>query len=152
MSTARPNGWPAKQLPSSIKRTTWSSWPTLADLAEVLLGAGKHAEAVTEFQASRDTYRRKGPPQLANVELETAWRKSPMNNPAALACPACGADNPEHARLLVLRNCACDRCHSGRRDAQTVTVLFCDLVGSTAIGEQLDPETLRGLLTARSTG
>ena len=28
-----------------------------------------------------------------------------------------------------------------------MTVLFCDLVGSTAIGEQLDPETLRGLLT-----
>ena len=33
---------------------------THADLAEVLLGAGKHAEAVTEFQTSRDTYRRKG--------------------------------------------------------------------------------------------
>jgi class 3 adenylate cyclase len=29
---------------------------------------------------------------------------------------------------------------------KTVTVLFCDLVGSTAIGEQLDPEPLRTLL------
>ncbi len=28
-----------------------------------------------------------------------------------------------------------------------MTVLFCDLVGSTAMGEQLDPETLRGLLS-----
>jgi class 3 adenylate cyclase/tetratricopeptide (TPR) repeat protein len=29
---------------------------------------------------------------------------------------------------------------------KTVTVLFCDLVGSTALGEQLDPEALRTLL------
>jgi class 3 adenylate cyclase len=29
---------------------------------------------------------------------------------------------------------------------KTVTVLFCDLAGSTALGERLDPEALRGLL------
>ena len=29
---------------------------------------------------------------------------------------------------------------------KTVTVLFCDLVGSTALGEQTDPEALRALL------
>jgi class 3 adenylate cyclase len=29
---------------------------------------------------------------------------------------------------------------------KTVTVLFCDLTGSTALGESLDPERLRGLL------
>ena len=29
---------------------------------------------------------------------------------------------------------------------KTVTVLFCDLTGSTALGERLDPEALRGLL------
>src|SRR3954470_19748936 len=29
---------------------------------------------------------------------------------------------------------------------KTVTVLFCDLVESTALGEGLDPESLRGLL------
>src|SRR6266545_4368850 len=29
---------------------------------------------------------------------------------------------------------------------KTVTVLFCDVTGSTAIGESLDPEALRGLL------
>lgn len=33
---------------------------THSDLAEVLLAAGKQAEAVTEFQAARDSYRRKG--------------------------------------------------------------------------------------------
>jgi class 3 adenylate cyclase len=29
---------------------------------------------------------------------------------------------------------------------KTVTVLFCDLTGSTALGESLDPEPLRALL------
>jgi class 3 adenylate cyclase/tetratricopeptide (TPR) repeat protein len=31
---------------------------------------------------------------------------------------------------------------------RTVTVLFCDLVGSTALGDRLDPEVLRGVMTA----
>src|SRR6266566_9108753 len=30
---------------------------------------------------------------------------------------------------------------------KTVSVLFCDLVESTALGDGLDPETLRGLLS-----
>ena len=43
------------------------------------------------------------------------------------------------------------RCGAGRRGAfreqrKTVTVLFCDLTGSTALGEKLDPERLRALL------
>jgi len=34
----------------------------------------------------------------------------------------------------------------GQEQRKTVTVLFCDLAGSTALGETLDPERLRGLL------
>lgn len=33
-----------------------------------------------------------------------------------------------------------------REQRRTVTVLFCDLAGSTALGETLDPERLRALL------
>ena len=33
-----------------------------------------------------------------------------------------------------------------REVRKTVTVLFCDLKGSTALGEQTDPEALRALL------
>ncbi len=35
---------------------------------------------------------------------------------------------------------------SSREQRKTVTVLFCDLTGSTALGETLDPERLRTLL------
>jgi class 3 adenylate cyclase len=29
---------------------------------------------------------------------------------------------------------------------KTVSVLFCDVTGSTALGERLDPEALRGVM------
>jgi class 3 adenylate cyclase len=42
--------------------------------------------------------------------------------------------------------CAAPLADSGREQRKTVTVLFCDVTGSTAIGESADPELLRGLL------
>jgi len=37
--------------------------------------------------------------------------------------------------------------HSGGEVRKTVTVLFCDVTGSTSLGEQLDPESLRSLMS-----
>jgi class 3 adenylate cyclase/tetratricopeptide (TPR) repeat protein len=63
-----------------------------------------------------------------------------------LACPKCGELNLDEARICL--NCGTPfsaegvaaRAHESRR---RVTVLFVDLVGSTTIGERLDPEALR---------
>ena len=61
-------------------------------------------------------------------------------------CPRCGQENPEGAKF-------CNECAAplgeapvGREQRKTVTVLFCDVTGSTQLGETLDPETLRALL------
>jgi class 3 adenylate cyclase len=62
-----------------------------------------------------------------------------------LICSSCGRENADDARF-------CDRCGvplavSARRELRkTVTVLFCDVTGSTALGESTDPEALRALL------
>jgi class 3 adenylate cyclase/tetratricopeptide (TPR) repeat protein len=63
-----------------------------------------------------------------------------------LTCPQCGAENRERARF-------CDSCAAPltapagvREQRKTVTVLFCDVTGSTELGERLDPEALRSLL------
>src|ERR687888_675888 len=61
-------------------------------------------------------------------------------------CAHCGAENREGARF-------CDSCAAAltvptavREQRKTVTVLFCDVTGSTDLGERLDPEALRSLL------
>jgi len=58
-------------------------------------------------------------------------------------CAACGQDNPDGFRF-------CGRCgaavapETAPRDVRkVVTVLFCDVVGSTELGDRTDPETLR---------
>jgi class 3 adenylate cyclase len=63
-----------------------------------------------------------------------------------MLCPSCAQDNPEAARFCL--NCATPLLDTGRtrETRKTVTVLFCDLTGSTALGESLDPERLRALL------
>src|SRR5256884_3994697 len=56
-------------------------------------------------------------------------------------CPSCGTENPDGFRF-------CGRCGSSLTEGaperrKTVTVLFCDVTGSTALGERLDPESFR---------
>jgi class 3 adenylate cyclase/tetratricopeptide (TPR) repeat protein len=62
-----------------------------------------------------------------------------------IRCPSCGAENAEQARFcstcghsLVARVAVEQRRH--------VTALFADLAASTAMGERLDPEVVRGIV------
>ena len=63
---------------------------------------------------------------------------------ASRLCPACGAAEAVDARF-------CSRCGSPLGDAvrperrALVSIVFCDVVGSTALGERLDAEVLRGV-------
>src|SRR6478672_7629520 len=60
-------------------------------------------------------------------------------------CPTCGELNPEGARLCGMCRTTLveDAEHDGGR---LVTVVTSDLKGSTALGERLDPESLREVL------
>ena len=60
------------------------------------------------------------------------------------ACPACSKENPEGSRFCDV--CAAPLTGENREQRKTVTVLFCDVTGSTALGESTDPEALRALL------
>ena len=59
-------------------------------------------------------------------------------------CPSCGAENPEGFRFCG--SCGTALVEAAREVRKTVTVLFCDVVGSTALGERVDPEPLRRLM------
>src|SRR5881398_3375916 len=65
----------------------------------------------------------------------------------------------QHARLFELRGREpegarfCDSCGAplssavpARESRKIVTVLFCDVTGSTALGERIDPESLRNVM------
>jgi class 3 adenylate cyclase/tetratricopeptide (TPR) repeat protein len=63
-----------------------------------------------------------------------------------LTCPNCGKENPEGFRF-------CGFCSTplapgeGREIRKLVTVVFSDVIGSTSLGERLDPESLRGVMS-----
>ena len=63
-------------------------------------------------------------------------------------CPSCGTENPDRARFCL--ECAMPlarpRERHGHEVRKTVTILFCDLAGSTALGERLDPERVRNVM------
>ncbi|MBV9101765.1 MAG: zinc ribbon domain-containing protein, partial [Candidatus Dormibacteraeota bacterium] len=61
-------------------------------------------------------------------------------------CAACGKENPSDAAFCNQCGTALAIAPSPRQQRKTVTVLFCDVSGSTALGERLDPESLRQVL------
>ena len=61
-----------------------------------------------------------------------------------LICTSCGHGNGEGAKFC--EECGLRSAAAPEEQRKTVTVLFCDLAGSTALGESLDPERLRALL------
>ena len=61
-------------------------------------------------------------------------------------CASCGRDNPAGASFCNGCGAALATSAPLREVRKTVTVLFCDVTGSTALGESTDPEALRALL------
>ena len=61
------------------------------------------------------------------------------------SCPACGKDLPGEFPFCPFCGAALAAAPS-REQRKVVTVLFCDVTGSTELGEKLDPEALRALL------
>jgi class 3 adenylate cyclase len=60
-------------------------------------------------------------------------------------CSACGSENPDGFRFCG--SCSAELTADASAEVRkTVTVLFCDLVGSTSLGERTDPEVLRELM------
>ena len=63
-----------------------------------------------------------------------------------LTCPSCGRESPEDFAFCPA--CAAPLASPAAREIRkTVTVVFCDVTGSTAMGEKLDPESLRRVMS-----
>ena len=61
-------------------------------------------------------------------------------------CRHCGQHNPDDARFCNACGAPLGPAGDSAQQRRTVTVLFCDVTGSTALGEAHDPEAFRSLL------
>jgi class 3 adenylate cyclase len=57
-------------------------------------------------------------------------------------CASCRQENPAGFRFCGACGTPLTAPETARETRKVVTVLFCDVTGSTALGEALDPETL----------
>src|SRR5436853_14314 len=65
-----------------------------------------------------------------------------------VVCPSCGQENPEGFRLCGMCGAALAVAAAPtREERKVVTIVFTDLVGSTARAEGLDPEDVRATLS-----
>jgi len=62
------------------------------------------------------------------------------------ACAGCGTPNPDVARFCMACGGALTAPEPTREVRKVVTVVFADVTGSTHLGEQLDPESLRAIM------
>ncbi len=62
------------------------------------------------------------------------------------SCPRCGDANPDRAKFCLTCGTAL-AVVSGREARKTVTLLFSDMVGSTELGDRLDPEFIRRVMS-----
>src|SRR5436309_12461890 len=62
-------------------------------------------------------------------------------------CPSCGEENPDKFRLCGFCGTALAPELPPQEVRKTVTIVFSDLKGSTAMGEKLDSEAVREVMT-----
>ena len=60
-----------------------------------------------------------------------------------LTCPNCGRESPEDFAFCPACSTPLSPVAPAREVRKTVSIVFCDVTGSTALGEQLDPESMR---------
>src|SRR5437763_1530436 len=63
-----------------------------------------------------------------------------------MVCPHCGRENPAGARFCNSCGAVLADPDAAREVRKTVTVLFCDVVGSTELASRSDPEVMRGVM------
>src|SRR6185437_15647772 len=63
-----------------------------------------------------------------------------------MICPSCGHENPADAKFCSECGASLAASAHATEQRKVVTVVFSDVTGSTALGERLDPESLRRVL------
>ena len=108
------------------------------------LSLGEHAQAFTENNIDFDLLPDLSDAELERLGLSLGHRKRLQHAIAALENPASGRLSPSTPAPIATAAPA-DEAPAERRH---ITVMFCDLVGSTELSARLDPEDLRDTIRA----
>jgi class 3 adenylate cyclase/predicted ATPase/energy-coupling factor transporter ATP-binding protein EcfA2 len=105
------------------------------------LGLGQYAELFDQHAIGLDILRELTEPDLAGLGIPLGDRKRILKAMAHLP-PESGEDDPGRNGAPNTRD------PTPEPERRCLTVMFCDLVGSTALARRLDPEDLRSVIQA----
>ena len=63
-------------------------------------------------------------------------------------CASCGVESPDGFKFCGSCGAPLAVAAPGREVRKVVTIVFCDVTGSTALGDRTDPEALRATMLA----
>ncbi len=112
-------------------------------LAEI--GLGQYADAFEANDVEMDLLNGVDDEMLKDIGVTSAGHRLRIRNAIAKLAPTSDVKENTNSAAAAIEVAA----PSGER--RQLTVMFCDLVGSTALSEKLDPEELRSLLHAYRT-
>src|SRR5439155_26235623 len=105
------------------------------------VGAGRPTGTSAAAGTTSRLPRRGKPPKRAKTaESATYTRRVAL-------CPSCGEENPDRFRLCGFCGTPLVPAAPPQEVRKTVTIVFSDLKGSTSLGEALDSESLREVMT-----
>ncbi len=103
------------------------------------LGLGKYEDVFVENEIDLDALPHVGEEDLKGIGIALGARRKLL---AAIA------KHKAETELVAEQVATTDRVAGGEAERRHLTVMFCDLAGSTALSERLDPEDLRDVLLA----
>ncbi len=106
------------------------------------IGLGQYADAFEANDVELDLLKDVDNPMLKDIGMTSAGHRLRIRNAIAKLAPASDVEANANNGVATIEVAAA----SGER--RQLTVMFCDLVGSTALSERLDPEELGKLLHA----
>jgi len=106
------------------------------------IGLGQYADAFEANEIGMDLLRQVDDQMLKDIGVSIGGHRLRIRNAIAKLAPAPAAEanlsptTPKHETTAA------------SAERRQLTVMFCDLVGSTALSARLDPEDLRGIISA----
>ena len=147
-NSRRPANHKAGQLAATERLSRQAVWGAAMDLGEWLkgLGLGQYEETFHEHEIDADVLPDLTEADLEKIGLPLGARKRLMRGIAGLA----SKDAPQSAGPITPPPETSARARLEQMDSaerRPVTVMFCDLIGSTALASRLDAEDWRNLVS-----